>query len=74
MAIRSGLVLKILPCIVACIENCGSFVVSAVTVIFTYSDFRYIVPSKWQTLKLDGVKNYMCFWMYNILYKGQIQS
>ena len=30
-----------LACNVTCIENCGSFIVLAVTIMFTYSDCRY---------------------------------
>ena len=33
--------LLMLACNITCIENCGSFIVSAVTIMFTYSDYRY---------------------------------
>ena len=33
--------LQILACNITCIENCGSFIVSAVAIMFTYSDYRY---------------------------------
>ena len=33
--------LLMLACNITCIETCSSFILSAVTIMFTYSDYRY---------------------------------